>query len=393
MSVTGIGLDSFEGVGEAALSAMTLLRPGSLGWCNAITAAVYAERNDPSRIVELLSLLVVTEPDIDARVAYIGAQCHFGEILTFAAPEPIVRGHLDRMASSVETLSEAIPASRRYFLLTRGIATVWRYPRPWSAIMDYNQAIRLAQEVADQRLELIARVNAPEMGWLDLGDLDGARRRMLALEERLLQSQEKLTFGFWAINLAAILCAASDERAWDRAEALVAPSLADTSGPLQPLARGSLARVALLRGQMERAEHLAREVMQGFPLIPPIMIPIASVQIHALIGLDRAAEATAVADQVIGALGALGGAGVSEVAARLAVTEAFEANGDHGRVRTELAETLRQIQLRLDDIADPFWKNSYLTRNPTVARALALGRESGLPFGTTSASRGASPRQ
>jgi hypothetical protein len=379
MSSAAVSLNSSEGMGEVALSAMTLLRPGSLSWCTAIQIAMYAERNDPPRFVELLSLLDGTEPEIDARGAYLSAQQGVVGLLVYAAPEPVVRARLDRMASSFETLSETFPAAHGYFLLSRGFATVLRYPRPWSGMMDYNQAFRLAQEVGDQIMELTARVNVNELAWLDLGDLDGVRRRLLALDAGFWQSQGMVFFGVWALLVAVIFCAASDEREWDRAEELMAPLLSDTSGLFQPMARAILAQVALLRGQAERAEHLTREVMQVFPFMPIIAISVAPVRIRVLIGLNRAAEATAVAEQVIGTLGALGGAGCYEVEARLAVAEAFEAAGDRERARTELAETLRQVQLRLDDIADPFWKNSYLTRNPHVARALALGREWSVP--------------
>ena len=63
-------------------------------------------------------------------------------------------------------------------------------------------------------------------------------------------------------------------------------------------------------------------------------------------------------------LSVLGGFGVFEVEFRLAASEAFYSAGELERAHTELRETLRQVQLRADDITDPFWKDSYLTRNP-----------------------------
>jgi hypothetical protein len=247
-------------------------------------------------------------------------------------------------------------------------------------MMDLGQALRLAQEVADHKTELAARGTATEIGWLDVGDLDGARRRMLALEERFEQNQEVLLFVIWVRHLAWILCEVPDERAWDQAEALMARLLSDTSGWLfvQLAAQGTLARVALLRGQLDRAEELARAAMQRSPLAPRLKISTAPVQIRALIGLGRAAEAAAVAEQVLGVLAAFGGAGTGEVEARVAVVEAFEASGQHERARAELAETLRQVEFRADDITDPVWRESYLTRNPHSARALELGRARGL---------------
>jgi hypothetical protein len=230
-------------------------------------------------------------------------------------------------------------------------------------------------------MELVARVMLAEVGWLDLGDLAGARRRMLDLESTLAQRQEMTLFAAWAIYLAWILCEAPEEQAWEKAEALMARLLSDTSGLLaiSLAAQGMLARVAFLRGLLDKAEELARAAAGVVSFAPHVWVPIAPTHIRALIGIGRTSEACLIAEQLLGVLTMLGGAGSWEVGARLAVTEAFEAAGDHDRARTELAETLRQVQLRLDDIADPFWKNSYLTRNRDVARTLALGRAWGLP--------------
>jgi hypothetical protein len=98
-----------------------------------------------------------------------------------------------------------------------------------------------------------------------------------------------------------------------------------------------------------------------------------------LIALGRTAEARLAAEQVTAVLHELDGGGLVEVEVRLAVSEAFAAAGDPARARAELAEMLHQAQLCADDIADPFWKDSYLTRNPHVTRALALAREWGAP--------------
>src|SRR5262249_18050113 len=150
----------------------------------------------------------------------------------------------------------------------------WRYPRPWSVVMDLGQVVRMAQEVSDQKMELRARVNSTEVAWAEMGDLDGARRRMLALEERLSQSQERPLSAAWAGYRAWILCAIPEEQAWEQAEALMAPLLLDTSGLLfaRPWVHGILARVALLRGQFEKADDLARSAMPMFPLAPGLVM-------------------------------------------------------------------------------------------------------------------------
>jgi hypothetical protein len=121
-------LNSYEGMGEVALSAMTQLRPGSLGWCRAWMAAMYAAERDPARIVELLSLLGGTDPEPDARVVYIEAQTYVCPVMSMT-PEPMMQVYLDRLASSVDEVSESIPSVRRYFLWARGLLSVARYAR------------------------------------------------------------------------------------------------------------------------------------------------------------------------------------------------------------------------------------------------------------------------
>src|SRR5262249_22191574 len=69
-SYAGISLDAFEGVAEDARLAMTLLRPGSLGWWRAMAAAVLAETTNPARMLELVSLLGSTDPEPDAGIVY-----------------------------------------------------------------------------------------------------------------------------------------------------------------------------------------------------------------------------------------------------------------------------------------------------------------------------------
>jgi hypothetical protein len=303
-------------------------------------------------------------------------------VLVQVAPEPALRAHLERTELFVDMASGMVPGIRRCFLLARAFGSMWRYPRPWRTVTDCDQCAQMAHEVADQRAELISKL-ASEVSWFELGDPD-ARRRMEAMESAFPQTQEVMLAAHWAIYLVRILCEAPEEQAWARADDLVAQMLRRTSSvPATAfLARGALGRLALVRGELEKAEELSREAAEALlPIVPCHWVLGAPVHVRALLGLGRAAEACAVAEQIVGVLTKFGTAGSFEVEARVAVTEAFESAGDHARARAELAETLRQIQLRHDDIADPFWKNSYLTRNAYVARALALGQDWGVAAG------------
>jgi hypothetical protein len=173
------------------------------------------------------------------------------------------------------------------------------------------------------------------------------------------------------------LCELRNEEALARAEQLVTPMLesVDTKMMGSVFLHEILARVALGRGQMERALTMTREAMKGFFQAPVWLPPVAAVQIHALIGLQRAAEAVATAEQILAMLPVMGSVGLFEIEFRVAASEAFHAHGDRERAHAELRDTLRQIQLRADDITDQTWKQSYLTRNPHCVRAQQLAAQ------------------
>lgn len=372
-------LNRFEGIAEAWTVALKLLRPGSLGWCRSIHGAIIAAlgRQDAAAMSELLSLMLHTEPEPNARASYIETIGWVSTGLVVAAPDAMMQMIGTRLSAVVELAAQSTPAILRYLHFYEASMRLWRYPQPWRVLHVSREGLRLSSEVGDHKLFLGFSSAGIEYAWLQLGDLDGARQRLLSIEQLVTQNQERLYLGFWRHNLAWILCEYNDTDAWDQAEKLGDLLSADTSGMifLPTWGQGILARVALLRGRMEEAERLARAAMLLFPVMSLWLTRTAAVQIRALIGLGQASQSTAVAEQVLAQIPMLGGAGFTEVEFRLAASEAFHAAMDFKRAHAELRETLRQIQLRADDIPEPFWRNSYLTRNPYCVRAQQLGKE------------------
>jgi hypothetical protein len=113
-------LNTSEGVSDAARTAMALTRPGSLGWCRALAAACLGSGNDPARMLELMSLIRTTDPEREAGacVAHLDAQTWAILLATIAAPEPVVRAHLDRM-EHFRRLGERHPPGEPPVLLLR----------------------------------------------------------------------------------------------------------------------------------------------------------------------------------------------------------------------------------------------------------------------------------
>ena len=144
------------------------------------------------------------------------------------------------------------------------------------------------------------------------------------------------------------------------------------------LAHNCQARVLLKQGKLEEAEMEAREACRIQNFLPRYCLDAKATLIRALLEQGKAAGAISIAQDGLAAIQQGGSLGSAEVELRLAISEAFYAVKDHERAHRELRETLHQIELRADDIPDPFWRNSYLTRNPYCARAQQLARQWGL---------------
>ena len=377
----GYFLNRYVQVEERATLAMKLLSVGSLGWCRAIFSAFYAVevRQDRSRSWDFLSLLLHAEPEPNARSSYLESISQACALMVLFAPEWLILTIGARIAAVAEESQRTLPALRRYLHRYNALVSHFRYPRPWTYLLEVRQTIRLAEEVGDFRMALELRIYI-EVGWLQVGDHDGAYQRLLALEPEITTGQHILYLAAWQCYLAENLCESLDDSAWEQAEHLGLLLQAYTSEIplLAALGQGILARVAFLRGNLEEAERLSRLGLQFLQVAPLWVISIVSIQTRALIGLGRAAEAVVNVESVLAMIPPLVGAGSTEVELRLAASEAFQAAGHHERAQAELRETLRQVQLRADDITDAFWKSSYLTRNPYCVRTLQLAKEWGL---------------
>lgn len=375
-------LDRPESVGEAARVAIERLRPGSLGWCRALGPGIVSalNRQDVAGGLALASLLLATEPDASACVVYSEALVLVLAIFAVGAPASVLQTVVQRLERIGAQAEPNNPTIRRYACMGRAVTAIYRTPGPWTLITEAERAIALANQAGDSMHALRVRGMNLEWGWIDLGDVAGARQRLSALSSIMEQCDDMGLVIPWRYVLSRALCLAEDEELWTQAEQLVAPMLthAGRHSALLILLQGVLARVAMLRGRLQEAEAQARAIMQFLPALPILASHSAPVQIRALLGMGRHGEAVETAEQVLGIIPMAGGLGVTEVELRLAASEAFRAAGDLRRAEAELRETLRQVQLRAQDITDPSWRDSYLTRNPYVVRTHLLAQDWGI---------------
>src|SRR5262249_35600009 len=127
-----------------------------------------------------------------------------------------------------------------------------------------------------------------------------------------------------------------------------------------------------------------------FGSAPLFALSATATLARALIAEGRVADAVRVAHEGLAVIEEFGGAGYREVDMRLAACEVLFAAGDRERARAELCEALDQIRIRTEDIEDPGWRRSYLTRNVENRRARALAEAWGVADPTAALLSGAS---
>lgn len=375
-------LNQLDRLAAVAEEAIALVQPGSLDWCRAASGAYLAAlmRQDIPRALEVIGQILATEPETNAQTIYLVGVVSMLAILSVSAPAPLLDSLLARITDCVERWAPKNPALRRHLSAAHAQLAAYRQPKPWTLVCDAENAIRLGREVGDTLIEIALNTHLIAWGWLDLGAREKMEVHLRAQQAVLARSQARAADAPFRCMFARVLADADDERAWNEAEQLLLPLLATPD--LLPLARisagGILARLDLQRGRLESAEARLRGSLDALPMGPAWLVPTAALQIRVFLALGRPEDATQAAERMLAYFPVLGSAGVFEVEFRVAASEAFFAARDLSRAHAELRETLRQMQLRADNIADPFWKNSYLTRNPSCVRAQQLAAQWGI---------------
>lgn len=212
----------------------------------------------------------------------------------------------------------------------------------------------------------------------ELGDVDGAERSLLAEQELWDRPVDDALYLLMEQSICYLWSDATDSErlreVCERTESFVQR----TRTMSWCCGYAILARIKLKQGDAEAAETLARKGCDMMAPLPIYGLVAFVALVYALLARGRTQEALLPAEEGLQRIKHVGCAGYAEVAMRLAASEAFHAAGDADRARAELRETLRQIQLRVADIPEPFWQESYLTRNPDNVRAHALARAWGL---------------
>jgi hypothetical protein len=380
-------LNIFGDAHASALEAMSLVQPGAWAFCQSTgiaiaTAVVGGSTSEQDQLPELIATIMQIEPHPDARCTYARMLALVLALLVTTMPRGRVEPMFARLRAVCDLLAPSDPITRRWFLWASSRAILAYEPAPWRALQAAEASLRDARLSGDRFVEHWILANAHELQWWRLGDAaaEGRLRAQLrtAIDRKLLLLQFTS-----AADLVRIACDKSDPvvlAEGARQMRLVAEDPRSSAFGVG-IAYELWARIELHEGRAAAAlAERSRKMMASAPIFA---LSATATLARALIAEGRVADASRVAHEGLAVIAEFGGAGHLEVDMRLAACEVFFAAGDSERARAELREALHQIRIRAEDIEDPGWRRSYLTRNAENRRARTLAEAWGVIDPTT----------
>jgi len=242
-----------------------------------------------------------------------------------------------------------------------------------AAIALYERSIAAATAAGDARTVSEMHGNLAAT-WADLGQLDQAEtvlRQSLADAERL-----ELTYvRVWTLlNLGALLTSSGrlDEA---RRAMTTALEFGRKQGDqrLEGAALLYLSTIAFLSGELRDSEHRARMASEilATPLQPAALAALA----RAVLAAGRVKEAVQHARMANELLARIGHVEDYESLVRLILAEALAAAGEVEPARAALRVAHERLLARAAQIANPDWRESFLSRLLDNARTMRLARE------------------
>jgi hypothetical protein len=376
-SVTHFYAGALERVYPSAQRALPHLRAGSRAWVRTLLGAFSGCTFGPPEWVEqfphLIHAMVSHDPDADARVVYAESLSWMVVLMVQCVPAEVARPVLDRLRWACGQARPLDPNVERLLMVAETHAG-WHYePHPWTVLRRAQEAVAGSQAAGDVRTERLALAFGETETWVELGAPERALEGWEARAE-LFGLHEALGIGLFRTTRCMLRWALDLPGAAEEALEVATTLCADTRAPPPMMGRAHdlKARLHLARGEGALALSHARVSHGALERIPNCAPNTRATLMTALRACGEVTEAVAVAEESLALLAAFGGVGYAEVELRLGIAETFFAAGEVARGRAELEATLRQIELRADNIEDPVWRDRYLTRNPYCVRARAL---------------------
>jgi tetratricopeptide (TPR) repeat protein len=266
---------------------------------------------------------------------------------------------------------ELDPAARARLFQVRAIE-VWHDGHVGEAIPLMEAASRDFEAVGDLRsqTEMTANVGSA-LG--DLGLLEQAEARMNAV----LVASERMQLGslsaFALMNLSHLRTLlgrpAEGRAAGTRAVAL---TRAQGNRRVEGLSHVCLSRAASTEGDFSQAEAHARAATEILRDVLPVLPEAIAVVAETLLSQRRAEDALLEAGEAYRLLLEIGRVEDGEALVRLTYAECLMAQGRQQEAAAIIQTAHQRLIERAALIADPDWRQAFLSRNPVHARTVAL---------------------
>jgi len=361
---------------ELGQQALPLLPKGVTWWCRAVQnlCIIASGLSDPGPMYQLADGFADRSIGQLSPLPYAQAVATMTMELGIMGDRARARPFLALAEEACSRLSEEQVVARAYLDTCCTWQVICSEPDPYRAYLCGQRSGRQNRLTEDWRSLMISEL-ALALAEGELGD----NQRGVERGRQMVEIGERLREPFIAfaskIYLLYLLSADPGVNAKSEAPGLIEEIL---QAPLligQGLALTARARFLLHQGDAARAETESRLAISKFPIMLPYRLSAMVVLIDALREQGQREAACTAAEEGLALLASLGGTGFPEVPLRLAAAQAFAAASQEERAHAELRETLRQVDLRADNIPDPKWKESYLGRNPACVRTRELARD------------------
>lgn len=245
---------------------------------------------------------------------------------------------------------------------------------PWQVRLLAREAADGHKAAGDRSFYLSALIRCGQ-STVELGETAPGIHILRDAVAQAERDHDQFFHGQGLIHLAAALAGLASPHAWEEAASIARLLLGTTniSPGYRGWAHGILAQCWLQRGDFAQVEAEAASALLLCKSVPLRRTWIKTLIARCQIGQQRASVQTA--REILQELGRFGCAGYLEVAARLTATEVLFAVGENDQACSELAETMRQIQLRADKIPDLACRASYRDNVAENARARELAEK------------------
>jgi tetratricopeptide (TPR) repeat protein len=360
----------------AATSAAQIFESGTTPWYEATDELVTAlgQQGKYAEVGRWANVAAATRAAADAAPAQRGCLIRAAGYLLSGGRYEAADAILARVAAETNDFVALEPAAAAKVHAVRALRVLHTGDQA-TAIALFEQAIGAAAQAGDARTAAEGRANVAAT-WADVGQLEEAESRLrqsLADAERLDLQHIRV----WALlNLGTVVTASG--RLDEARRALTAAlEFGRKQGDqrLEGAALLYLSTVAYLGGELRDAEHRARMASEILPA--PLQPAALAALARAVLAAGRVKEALQHARLANELLGTIGSVEDYESLVRLVLPEALAAAGEVEPARAALAAAHERLMARAARIANPDWRQSFLTRLLDNARTVRLAREWG----------------